>query len=36
MDIENLLAVVSGILSDRYGVRITVKEKGDLQHDKDG
>lgn len=35
MDIENLLAVVSGILSDRYGVRITVKEKG-APHDKDG
>jgi hypothetical protein len=35
MDIENLLAVISGILSDRYGVRITVKEKG-APHDKDG
>lgn len=35
MDIENLLAVVSGILSDRYGVRITAKEKG-AGNDKDG
>jgi hypothetical protein len=35
MDIENLLAVISGILSDRYGVRITAKEKG-AGNDKDG
>lgn len=35
MNVEQLLAVISGILSDRYGVRITVKEKG-APHDKDG
>lgn len=36
MNVDKLLAVISGILSDRYGVRITAKEKGNLQHDKDG
>lgn len=35
MNVDKLLAVISGILSDRYGVRITVKEKG-ASHDKDG
>ena len=35
MNVEQLLAVISGILSDRYGVRITVKEKG-AGNDKDG
>jgi hypothetical protein len=35
MNVDKLLAVVSGILSDRYGVRITAKEKG-ADNDKDG
>lgn len=35
MNVEQLLAVVSGILSDRYGVRITAKESGG-GNDKDG
>lgn len=36
MNVEQLLAVVSGILSDRYGVRITAKEREARQNDKDG
>ncbi len=35
MNVDKLLTVLSGILSDRYGVRITVKEKG-AGNDKDG